>query len=125
VTGLGKKLDQPMATVAGSPSGIRPSLMRNTISIGTVPPEEIITATKKALPVVSGGGQVTSSPGISAMGVGEGYSSRIEDHPPIRRRLRMGIQALKTIDMVGSTQDVSRCWHGKIHRPCRVRCRSG
>jgi TldD protein len=82
--------------------------MRNTyIDKGTVPPEEIITATKKGIYVgdVSGGGQVDVITGNFMMGVGEGYL--IEDGK-ITRPIKgatlsgMGIQALKTIDMVGS-----------------------
>jgi TldD protein len=82
--------------------------MRNTyIEKGTVPPEEIIASTKRGIYVgdVSGGGQVDVITGNFMMGVGEGYL--IEDGK-ITRPIKgatlsgMGIQALKTIDMVGS-----------------------
>jgi TldD protein len=82
--------------------------MRNTfIDKGTVPPEEIISSTKKGIYVVdvSGGGQVDVITGNFMMGVGEGY---LIENGKITRPIKgatlsgMGIQALKTIDMVGS-----------------------
>ena len=81
--------------------------MRNTyIEKGAIPPEEIIASTKRGIYVgdVSGGGQVDVITGNFMMGVGEGYL--IEDGKmtrPIKGATLsgMGIQALKTIDMVG------------------------
>jgi TldD protein len=82
--------------------------MRNTyIEKGAVPPEEIIASTKRGIYVgdVSGGGQVDVITGNFMMGVGEGYL--IEDGK-ITRPIKgatlsgMGIQALKTIDLVGN-----------------------
>jgi TldD protein len=82
--------------------------MRNTyIEKGTIPPEDIVASTKRGIYVgdVSGGGQVDVITGNFMMGVGEGYL--IEDGK-ITRPVKggtlsgMGIQALKTIDMVGS-----------------------
>jgi len=82
--------------------------MRNTyIEKGTIPPQEIIASTKRGIYVgdVGGGGQVDVITGNFMMGVGEGYL--IEDGK-ITRPIKgatlsgMGIQALKTIDMVGS-----------------------
>jgi len=82
--------------------------MRNTyIEKGAVPPEEIIASTKRGIYVgdVSGGGEVDVITGNFMMGVGEGYL--IEDGKIIRpikgaTLSGMGIQALKTIDMVGN-----------------------
>jgi TldD protein len=82
--------------------------MRNTyIEKGTVPPEEIIAATKKGIYVgdVGGGGQVDVITGNFMMGVGEGY---LIEAGKITRPIKggtlsgMGIQAMKTIDMVAS-----------------------
>jgi TldD protein len=82
--------------------------MRNTyIEKGSLPAEEIIASTKRGIYVgdVSGGGQVDVITGNFMMGVGEGYL--IEDGK-ITRPIKgatlsgMGIQALKTIDLVGS-----------------------
>ena len=82
--------------------------MRNTyIEKGTIPPEEIIASTKRGIYVgdVSGGGQVDVITGNFMMGVGEGY---LIEGGKITRPIKgatlsgMGIQALKTIDMVGS-----------------------
>jgi len=82
--------------------------MRNTfIEKGTVPPEEIIASTKKGIYVgdVSGGGQVDVITGNFMMGVGEGY---LVEGGKITRPIKgatlsgMGIQAMKTIDMVGT-----------------------
>ena len=84
--------------------------MRNTyIEKGTVPPEEIIAATKKGIYVgdVGGGGQVDVITGNFMMGVGEGY---LIEAGKITRPIKggtlsgMGIQAMKTIDMVASDQ---------------------
>jgi len=81
--------------------------MRNTyIEKGTIPPAEVIASTKKGIYVadVGGGGEVDVITGNFMMGVGEGYL--IEDGK-ITRPIKgcslsgMGIQAMKTIDMVG------------------------
>ncbi len=106
----GKKLG-----MASTGSGRRQSFkhapiprMRNTyIDNGTIPPEEIIASTKKGIYVadVGGGGQVDVITGNFMMGVGEGYL--IEDGK-ITRPIKgcslsgMGIQAMKTIDMIGN-----------------------
>ena len=82
--------------------------MRNTyIEKGTLPREDIIASTKRGIYVgdVGGGGQVDVITGNFMMGVGEGY---LIENGKITRPIKgatlsgMGIQALKTIDMVGS-----------------------
>ncbi len=82
--------------------------MRNTfIDAGEVPPEDIIASTKRGIYVatVSGGGQVDVITGNFMMGVGEAYlieNGKITS--PIKGAILsgMGIEALKTIDMVGN-----------------------
>lgn len=81
--------------------------MRNTfIDKGTVPAADIVAGTKRGIYVgdVSGGGQVDVITGNFMMGVGEGYL--IEDGKitkPIKGATisGMGIEAMKSIDMVG------------------------
>jgi TldD protein len=82
--------------------------MRNTyIDKGASTPDEIIAATKRGIYVgdVGGGGQVDVITGNFMMGVGEGY---LIENGKITRPIKgatlsgMGIQALKTIDMIGS-----------------------
>ncbi len=82
--------------------------MRNTfIDAGEVPPSEIVANTKRGIYVatVSGGGQVDVITGNFMMGVGEAYlieNGKITS--PIKGAILsgMGIEALKTIDMVGN-----------------------
>lgn len=81
--------------------------MRNTfIDKGNIPPEDIISGTKKGIYVTSaGGGQVDVITGNFMMGVPEGY---LIEKGKITRPIKgatlsgMGIKALKTIDMLGS-----------------------
>jgi len=81
--------------------------MRNTfIDKGNVSPEDIIAETKRGIYVANaGGGQVDVITGNFMMGVTEGY---LIENGKITRPIKgatlsgMGIQALKTIDMVGS-----------------------
>lgn len=81
--------------------------MRNTfIDKGDVSPKDIIAETKRGIYVVNaGGGQVDPITGNFMMGVPEGYL--IEDGK-ITRPIKgatisgMGIEAMKTIDMVGN-----------------------
>jgi len=82
--------------------------MRNTfIERGNRSPEEIVAATRKGIYVASvgGGGQVDVITGNFMMGVGEGYlieNGRITQPIKGATLSGMGIQALKTIDMVGN-----------------------
>jgi len=82
--------------------------MRNTfIDNGSTPPGEIIGATKRGIYVgdVGGGGQVDVITGNFMMGVGEAY---LIEKGKITRPIKaatlsgMGIQALKSIDMIGN-----------------------
>jgi TldD protein len=82
--------------------------MRNTfIEKGARSPEEIVASTKRGIYVaaVGGGGEVDVITGNFMMGVGEGY---LIENGKITRPIKgatlsgMGIQALKTIDMIGS-----------------------
>jgi TldD protein len=82
--------------------------MRNTfIDKGTRTPEEIVASTKKGIYVMSvgGGGQVDVITGNFMMGVGEGY---LIENGKLTRPIKgatlsgMGIQALKTIDLIGN-----------------------
>jgi TldD protein len=81
--------------------------MRNTfIDKGNVSPDDIIAETKKGIYVANaGGGQVDPITGNFMMGVPEGY---LIENGKITRPIKgatlsgMGIDALKTIDMVGS-----------------------
>jgi TldD protein len=81
--------------------------MRNTfIEAGTVPAAEIVADTKRGVYVadVGGGGQVDVITGNFMMGVGEGY---LIENGKITRPIKgatlsgMGIEAMKSIDMVG------------------------
>jgi len=82
--------------------------MRNTfIEKGARSPEEIVSSTKRGIYVaaVGGGGQVDVITGNFMMGVGEGY---LIENGKITRPIKgatlsgMGIQALKTIDLIGN-----------------------
>ena len=81
--------------------------MRNTfIDKGNMSPEDIIRDTKRGIYVVdAGGGQVDPVTGNFMMGVTEGY---LIENGTITRPVKgatlsgMGIEALKTIDMVGN-----------------------
>jgi TldD protein len=82
--------------------------MRNTfIDKGTRTPEEIVASTKKGIYVASvgGGGQVDVITGNFMMGVGEGH---LIENGKLTRPIKgatlsgMGIQALKTIDLLGN-----------------------
>jgi len=81
--------------------------MRNTfIEKGGVPAADIVAATRRGIYVadVSGGGQVDVITGNFMMGVGEGY---LIENGKITRPIKgatisgMGIEAMKSIDMVG------------------------
>lgn len=81
--------------------------MRNTfIEKGEAPAADIVAATKRGIYVadVSGGGQVDVITGNFMMGVGEGY---LIENGKITRPIKgatisgMGIEAMKSIDMVG------------------------
>ena len=81
--------------------------MRNTfIDKGPVPAADVVASTKRGLYVadVSGGGQVDVITGNFMMGVGEGY---LIENGKITRPIKgatvsgMGIEAMKSIDMVG------------------------
>ncbi len=82
--------------------------MRNTfIERGTRSPEEIVSSTKRGLYVaaVGGGGQVDVITGNFMMGVGEAYlieNGKITQPVKGATLSGMGIQALKTIDMIGT-----------------------
>jgi TldD protein len=97
--------------------------MRNTfIDKGSQAPEEIVASTKQGIYVgdVSGGGQVDVITGNFMMGVGEGY---LIENGKITRPIKgatlsgMGIQALKSIDLVGSDlkmfPSAGRCGKGQ------------
>jgi TldD protein len=82
--------------------------MRNTyIDAGDIPPSDIIANTKKGIYVaqVGGGGQVDVITGNFMMGVAEAY---MIERGKITRPIKgaslsgMGIEALKTIDMLGN-----------------------
>ncbi len=82
--------------------------MRNTfIDNGSLSSDDIISSTKKGIYVVDvgGGGQVDVITGNFMMGVGEGY---LIENGKITRPIKgatlsgMGIQALKSIDMIGN-----------------------
>ena len=81
--------------------------MRNTfIDNGTVNPEDIIAETKRGIYVCNaGGGQVDPVTGNFMMGVPEGY---LIENGKMTRPIKgatisgMGIEAMKTIDMVGN-----------------------
>ena len=110
-TGFAKKLQRP-----------RIPRMRNTfIDNGDTAPEDIIAATKKGIYVVSaGGGQVDVVTGNFMMGVSEGY---LIENGKITRPVKgatlsgMGIDAMKTIDMVGNDLSIiagaGRCGKGQ------------
>ena len=81
--------------------------MRNTfIDKGTTPAADIVAGTKRGIYVadVSGGGQVDVITGNFMMGVGEGY---LIENGKITKPIKgatvsgMGIEAMKSIDMVG------------------------
>ncbi|MDZ7262133.1 MAG: TldD/PmbA family protein, partial [candidate division KSB1 bacterium] len=92
--------------------------MRNTfIDKGNVSPEDIISNTKRGIYVAeAGGGQVDPVTGNFMMGVTEGY---LIENGQITRPIKgatlsgMGIEALKTIDLVGQDleiqADAGRC----------------
>jgi TldD protein len=97
--------------------------MRNTyIDKGPAPAADIVAATKRGIYIgdVSGGGQVDVITGNFMMGVGEGYL--IEDGK-ITRPIKgatisgMGIEAMKSIDMVGDDlvmfPSAGRCGKGQ------------
>jgi TldD protein len=97
--------------------------MRNTfIENGSVPPQEIIAATKRGIYVADagGGGQVDVITGNFMMGVGEGY---LIENGKITRPIKgaslsgLGIDALKSIDMVGNDLKIDpsagRCGKGQ------------
>jgi TldD protein len=121
----GKKLGLP-STGSGRRQSFRyPPIprMRNTyIDRGNLTPEEIISSTKKGIYVadVGGGGQVDVITGNFMMGVGEGY---LIENGRITRPIKgatlsgMGIQALKTIDMIGNDLAIhpsaGRCGKGQ------------
>jgi len=82
--------------------------MRNTfIAAGSIPPDDIIAATKRGLYIVDvgGGGQVDVITGNFMMGVGEAY---LIENGKITRPVKgatisgMGIETMKSIDMVGN-----------------------
>jgi TldD protein len=97
--------------------------MRNTyIDAGTIPPEDIIKATKRGIYVLDagGGGQVDVVSGNFMMGVSEAY---LIEEGQVTRPVKgatlsgMGIQALQTIDMIGNDLAViptgGRCGKGQ------------
>ena len=97
--------------------------MRNTfIENGTVPPQDILAATKRGIYVADagGGGQVDVITGNFMMGVGEGY---LIENGKITRPIKgaslsgLGIDALKSIDMVGDDLKIDpsagRCGKGQ------------
>jgi TldD protein len=97
--------------------------MRNTyIDAGTIPPDDIIKATKRGLYVADagGGGQVDTVSGNFMMGVSEAY---LIENGELTRPVKgatlsgMGIQALQTIDMIGNdleiTPSAGRCGKGQ------------
>ena len=81
--------------------------MRNTyIDKGAVSPQDIVAATKRGIYVVdTSGGQVDVITGNFMMGVSEGY---LIENGKITRPIKgatlsgMGVQALKSIDMIGN-----------------------
>jgi TldD protein len=106
---FGKKLGMPSTGNGRRQSFRYPPIprMRNTfIDKGSFPAAEIVASTKRGIYVgdVGGGGQVDVITGNFMMGVGEGYL--IEDGK-ITRPIKgatvsgMGIEAMKSIDMVG------------------------
>ncbi len=97
--------------------------MRNTfIEKGRVPPQDIVAATKRGIYVADagGGGQVDVITGNFMMGVGEGY---LIENGKITRPIKgaslsgLGIEALKSIDMVGNDLKIDpspgRCGKGQ------------
>ena len=121
----GQKLGMP-STGSGRRQSFRyPPIprMRNTyIDAGTIPPDEIIKATKRGLYVLDagGGGQVDVVSGNFMMGVSEAY---LIEGGEITRPVKgatlsgMGINALQTIDMIGNdltiTPSAGRCGKGQ------------
>ena len=81
--------------------------MNTFIDNGTVPPGDIIAETKRGVYIAApgGGGQVDPVTGNFMMGVSEGY---LVENGKLTRPIKgatisgMGIDALKTIDMVGN-----------------------
>jgi TldD protein len=97
--------------------------MRNTfIETGAAPPQDIIAATTRGIYVADagGGGQVDVITGNFMMGVGEGY---LIENGKITRPIKgaslsgLGIEALKSIDMVGNDlkmdPSAGRCGKGQ------------
>lgn len=97
--------------------------MRNTfIENGTASPQAILSATKRGIYVADagGGGQVDVITGNFMMGVGEGY---LIENGTITRPIKgaslsgLGIDALKSIDMVGNDLKIDpsagRCGKGQ------------
>jgi TldD protein len=97
--------------------------MRNTfIEKGTAAPQDIVAATKRGIYVADagGGGQVDVITGNFMMGVGEGY---LIENGKITRPIKgaslsgLGIDALKSIDMVGTDlkldPSAGRCGKGQ------------